>query len=233
MASEIALLAGLAFVGALIVGVTGFGSALVTIPLATHFVGLENPRNAARDEWRRLVPMILVGTALGVTLAGQPAARRRHVSARRFRALVRALQPGAARTAAGHPPRVGMARRPVRRHYQHAVRRRRAAVRGLSLEPRTDEGAVPRHHGLRHDDQHLAARAGVPHHRAPAPALGLDCRRGGGAGCAAGSMAGAAPLPAHLARSADARGGGDPALLRRLAYGPRSELTPGRGSPGR
>ncbi|OLE52397.1 MAG: hypothetical protein AUI36_18155, partial [Cyanobacteria bacterium 13_1_40CM_2_61_4] len=26
-----------------------------------------NPRNAARAEWRRLVPMILVGTALGVT----------------------------------------------------------------------------------------------------------------------------------------------------------------------
>src|SRR5437762_8164883 len=82
------ILAGLAFIGALVVGVTGFGSALVTIPLATHFVplqfalplfalvdlstafsvGLENPRNAARDEWRRLVPMILVGTALGVTL---------------------------------------------------------------------------------------------------------------------------------------------------------------------
>src|SRR5207248_1581260 len=74
--------------GALVVGVTGFGSALVTIPLATHFVplqfalplfalvdlctafsiGLENPRNAARDEWGRLVPMIVVGTALGVTL---------------------------------------------------------------------------------------------------------------------------------------------------------------------
>jgi uncharacterized membrane protein YfcA len=88
MASEIALLAGLAFVGALIVGVTGFGSALVTIPLATHVVplqfalplfalvdlttafsvGLENPRHAARDEWRRLVPMILAGTALGITL---------------------------------------------------------------------------------------------------------------------------------------------------------------------
>jgi uncharacterized protein len=87
MAPEAGLLAGLAFLGALIVGVTGFGSALVTIPLATHFVplqfalplfalvdlstafsvGLENPRNAARDEWRRLVPMILVGTALGVT----------------------------------------------------------------------------------------------------------------------------------------------------------------------
>ena len=88
MAPEAGLLAGLAFIGALVVGVTGFGSALVTIPLATHFVplqfalplfalvdlstafsvGLENPRNAARDEWRRLVPMILVGTALGVTL---------------------------------------------------------------------------------------------------------------------------------------------------------------------
>jgi uncharacterized membrane protein YfcA len=31
-------------------------------------VGLENPRNAVRSEWTRLVPMILVGTALGVTL---------------------------------------------------------------------------------------------------------------------------------------------------------------------
>jgi len=88
MAPDAALLAALAFLGALVVGLTGFGSALVTIPLATHFVplqfalplfalvdlatafsvGLENPRNAARDEWRRLVPMILVGTALGVTL---------------------------------------------------------------------------------------------------------------------------------------------------------------------
>jgi uncharacterized protein len=88
MVPEAGLLAMLAFAGALIVGVTGFGSALVTIPLATHFVplqfalplfalvdmstafsvGLENPRNAARDEWRRLVPMILVGSALGVTL---------------------------------------------------------------------------------------------------------------------------------------------------------------------
>src|SRR4051812_3324921 len=88
MVTETALLAGLAFIGALVVGVTGFGSALVTIPIATHFVplqfalalfalvdmstafsvGLENPRNASREEWRRLVPMILVGTALGVTL---------------------------------------------------------------------------------------------------------------------------------------------------------------------
>src|SRR5207248_7484 len=39
------------------------------VDLCTAFsIGLENPRNAARDEWRRLVPMILVGTALGVTL---------------------------------------------------------------------------------------------------------------------------------------------------------------------
>jgi hypothetical protein len=88
MAPDAGLLAGLAFAGALIVGISGFGSALVTIPIAVQFVplqfalplfalvdlstafsvGLENPRNAARDEWRRLVPMILVGTALGVTL---------------------------------------------------------------------------------------------------------------------------------------------------------------------
>ena len=86
--AEIAALAAIAFLGALIFGITGFGAALVTIPLATHFVplpfalalfalgdlamafsvGLENPRNAVRSEWTRLVPMILVGTALGVTL---------------------------------------------------------------------------------------------------------------------------------------------------------------------
>lgn len=88
MGPEALVLAVIAFAGALIFGVTGFGSALVTIPLATHLVplpfalalfalvdlssafavGLENPRNAVRGEWTRLVPMILAGTALGVTL---------------------------------------------------------------------------------------------------------------------------------------------------------------------
>jgi uncharacterized membrane protein YfcA len=78
----------IAFAGSLVFGLTGFGSALVTIPLATHFVplqfalalyaladltsalriGFENPKHAVRAEWTRLVPMILVGTALGVTL---------------------------------------------------------------------------------------------------------------------------------------------------------------------
>jgi len=76
------------FAGALVFGLTGFGAALVTIPLATHFVplqfalalyaladlsnalriGFENPKLAVRAEWTRLVPMILLGTALGVTL---------------------------------------------------------------------------------------------------------------------------------------------------------------------
>jgi len=84
----IAALAALALLGALIFGLTGFGSALITIPLAIHLVplpfalalfalsdlvgsyrvGLENPKNAVRGEWIRLVPMIFVGTALGVTL---------------------------------------------------------------------------------------------------------------------------------------------------------------------
>ena len=88
MAAEAAALAGIAFLGALVFGITGFGSALITIPLATHLVplgfalalfalvdvcsafsvGLENPRNAVRAEWQRLVPTILAGTALGVTL---------------------------------------------------------------------------------------------------------------------------------------------------------------------
>ena len=81
-------LAGIAFLGALVFGVTGFGAALITIPLATHLVplrfalalfvlvdlacalrvGLENPKNAVRAEWMRLVPMIVAGTAVGVTL---------------------------------------------------------------------------------------------------------------------------------------------------------------------
>jgi len=85
---DVALLAAIAFAGALIFGLTGFGSSLVTIPLATHLVslqfalalyalgdlvasyrvGLEHPKNAVRGEWIRLVPMILVGTALGVTV---------------------------------------------------------------------------------------------------------------------------------------------------------------------
>src|ERR671937_1784838 len=88
MVPEAPLLAAIAFAGALIFGITGFGSSLVTIPLATQLVplpfalalfalvdvcsafsvGLENPKNAVRAEWQRLVPMILVGTALGVTL---------------------------------------------------------------------------------------------------------------------------------------------------------------------
>src|SRR5882672_3375259 len=65
-AAQIAALAGIAFLGALVFGVTGFGSALVAIPLATHLVplpfalalfalsdlacswsvGLENPKGA-------------------------------------------------------------------------------------------------------------------------------------------------------------------------------------------
>jgi uncharacterized membrane protein YfcA len=85
---EIAALAAAAFVGSVVFGVTGFGAALVTVPFATHFVplpfalalfvlmdlanafriGFENPKNAVRSEWTRLVPTILVGTVAGVTL---------------------------------------------------------------------------------------------------------------------------------------------------------------------
>jgi uncharacterized membrane protein YfcA len=81
-------LAPIAFAAALVYGVTGFGAALIAIPLATHFVplpfalavfvlvdlsnslrlGLEAPRHVVRGEVARLVPMILAGTALGATL---------------------------------------------------------------------------------------------------------------------------------------------------------------------
>jgi len=85
---EIAALAGIAVLGSIVFGITGFGAALVTIPLATHMVplhfalalfvlmdlanafriGFENPRRAVRQEWTRMVPTILLGTAVGATL---------------------------------------------------------------------------------------------------------------------------------------------------------------------
>lgn len=86
--AEIAALAAVAFLGSVIFGITGFGAALVTIPLATHLVslqfalalyvlmdlanafriGFENPRLAVRGEWTRLAPTIVLGTVAGVTL---------------------------------------------------------------------------------------------------------------------------------------------------------------------
>jgi uncharacterized membrane protein YfcA len=82
------LIAAIAFLGSLIFGLTGFGSALVTIPLATHFVplpfalavfslvdftsalriGLQNPKDAVKIEIMRMVPFALVGVVIGVTL---------------------------------------------------------------------------------------------------------------------------------------------------------------------
>ena len=81
-------LAPIAFVGGLIQGLTGFGSALVTIPLATFFVplpfalavfaivdfanglrlGLENPRNAVLGDIARMVPLMIAGIVTGTTL---------------------------------------------------------------------------------------------------------------------------------------------------------------------
>jgi hypothetical protein len=76
------------FLGALVYGITGFGSALVTIPLATHFVPLpfalavfvlqdfssalrvasENPRHVVKAEVARMVPLMVVGTIVGTSL---------------------------------------------------------------------------------------------------------------------------------------------------------------------
>jgi uncharacterized membrane protein YfcA len=80
-------LASIAFLGSIVYGLTGFGAALVTIPLATHFVplpfalsvfalmdlgnalrvGLQHPGNASKGELARMVPLVLLGTAIGVT----------------------------------------------------------------------------------------------------------------------------------------------------------------------
>jgi uncharacterized membrane protein YfcA len=82
------VLVPIGFLGALVYGVTGFGSALVTIPLATHCVPLpfalavfvlqdfssalrvasENPRHVVRAEVVRMVPLMIVGTIVGTGL---------------------------------------------------------------------------------------------------------------------------------------------------------------------
>src|SRR5947208_7875448 len=81
-------LAPIAFAAGFIQGLTGFGSALVSIPLATYVVplpfalavfavvdfvnglrlGLENPRNAVLAEVARMVPLMIVGATAGATL---------------------------------------------------------------------------------------------------------------------------------------------------------------------
>jgi uncharacterized membrane protein YfcA len=83
----LAALAPISFAGAILYGISGFGSALITVPLAAQFLplpfviatyslvdlsgalrlGLENPRNAVRGEVVRMVPFIVVGLALGAT----------------------------------------------------------------------------------------------------------------------------------------------------------------------
>ena len=86
--ATLATLALIAFGGSFIFGITGFGSALLTIPLATHLVplpfalamfslldltnafriGTENRKAAVRAEWQRLLPTIVLGTVIGMTL---------------------------------------------------------------------------------------------------------------------------------------------------------------------
>jgi len=81
-------LAPIAFAAGFIQGLTGFGSALVSIPLATFFVplpfalavfavvdfanglrlGLENPKNAILGDIARMVPLMIVGIVTGTTL---------------------------------------------------------------------------------------------------------------------------------------------------------------------
>ncbi len=86
--ATLAALAAVAFGGAFIFGVTGFGSALLTIPLATHLVplpfalamfslldcssalrvGLSDPKSAVSAEWKRILPGVVAGTIIGMTI---------------------------------------------------------------------------------------------------------------------------------------------------------------------
>lgn len=82
------LIAAIAFLGSLVYGITGFGAGLIAIPLATHLVplafalpvfslvdfasalrlGLQRPKDAATAEIVRMLPFILAGTVVGVTV---------------------------------------------------------------------------------------------------------------------------------------------------------------------
>ena len=84
----LAMLGAIAFAGAFIFGMTGFGAALLTIPLATHLVslpfalamfalldctsawriGLADPKNTVKAELKRMLPLVVAGTVLGMTL---------------------------------------------------------------------------------------------------------------------------------------------------------------------
>jgi len=84
----ILLFAAIAFLGSFVYGVTGFGSGLITIPLASHFhemrfvlavfalldivnairVCVSQPRAVVADEAVRLVPSCIVGVAIGALL---------------------------------------------------------------------------------------------------------------------------------------------------------------------
>lgn len=86
--ATLAALALIAFGGSFIFGITGFGSALLTIPLATHLVslqfalalfalldctnawriGLADPKSAVAAEWKPILPLVVVGTTIGLTL---------------------------------------------------------------------------------------------------------------------------------------------------------------------
>ena len=88
MPVENLILAAIAFLGSIVFGATGFGAALVALPIAVQIVplkfalplfaladiansfsvGLEKPKNAVRGEYFRLMPMILAGTLAGVTV---------------------------------------------------------------------------------------------------------------------------------------------------------------------
>lgn len=81
-------LAPIALLGAFLYGVTGFGSALVTIPLASFVVplpfalavfalvdwtnalrvGFSSRRDMVKSEWLRMASTMIIGTALGTTL---------------------------------------------------------------------------------------------------------------------------------------------------------------------
>src|SRR5437660_2188507 len=147
-------LAPIAFLAGFIQGLTGFGSALVSIPLATFFVplpfalavfavvdfanglrlGLENPKNAILGDIARMVPLMIAGIITGTTLlVNLP--RNASLIALGIFVLGYAIYSLSRRGAPAVVSRNWAFLRILRRPFGNALRGGRAALRDLSLPP--------------------------------------------------------------------------------------------------
>ena len=169
-----------------VVGTTGFGASITSVPLLVHLLPLtsvvpmmvvldlcagmlivgRNFRTIDRRELLRLLPFMLAGIALGVTVLVSAPERLLLLGARHRRALLCRLEPLG--THADGTDRTGMvaAARHHRRRLQRPVRHRRPGLHHLSRAAHRRQGSPAGDH--QHPD--LPQRAGAARSRSSLPA---------------------------------------------------------------